>query len=80
MLQRGANAGRALARAGSAAPRAAAVAGARAASNITIGSGGALNVPNDPIIPFIEARIGAPAVGCTRVCAFRRRCRLHPMA
>jgi hypothetical protein len=59
MLQRGASAGRALARAGSA-PRATAVAagaaGARAASNITISSGGALNVPNDPIIPFIEAR------------------------
>ena len=53
MLQRGAAAGRALARRSGVA---AAVAGSRAASNITFAHGGVLNVPNDPIIPFIEAR------------------------
>lgn len=55
MLNRGAAAGRALARAGSlrCAVRADAT---RAASNITIGANGVLKVPNDPIVPFIEVR------------------------
>jgi hypothetical protein len=71
MLSRGASAGRALARS-AASPRTAAVAAgaasARAASSITIGAGGVLNVPNDPIVPFIEAR------GCGRQrCAARAR-------
>ena len=57
MLNRGAAAGRALARA-AAGPRAAVRASdaTRAASNISIGSDGVLKVPNDPIVPFIEAR------------------------
>ena len=57
MLQRGASASRALARAASAPrPMAASASAVRAASSISIGAGGVLKVPNDPIIPFIEAR------------------------
>jgi hypothetical protein len=67
MLLRGASAGRALARLGSMSRPsavAAAAASSRAASNITIGADGRLNVPNDPIIPFIEARSQAWLRSC----------------
>ena len=57
LLNRGAAAGRALARA-AATPRAAVRASeaTRAASSISIGADGVLKVPHDPIVPFIEVR------------------------